>query len=971
MAGYIFSAKQSHFMKFITFASLNPLQLLLVLILTWSNFSCAAQVDFTPLTGDAHSSIVVFVSPNGDDANLGTVDAPLQTVQAARDLAAIYLHQHPRADKPVRIFLRGGRYTQSEPLVFRPEHSGTAEAPIIYAAYRDEAVAISGGREIVGDWRPVAGKDFYVTEVPKQDSENWVFNTLYVNGESRMRARTPNADQKTFRADGRVPGWDWKRSMRFFEGDIEPSWTTLPNADIIFLMTWTGVHHQVDKIDFDLRGLELASPAGQHQLGPRIDFRYYIANLYEGLDAPGEWYLDAEKQLLYYYPLPDERIDYLSVFAPVLTGRLVSFEGDVVGDAPVVHLKFHGIQFMHTDTDRNRWNGVYRQAHGFLDSAIHAVGLLHSEFYRCEIRNVGEHGLTLSKGSQHNLIRQCRIWDTGGGGVQIGIGGGIEAGNSVPEGILEARASVGVTDPYVQDHPRSDVLYNTLENSIIHRVGTYWHGGYGVCLRFASYTQIKHNEIFDTHYTAIASDARWSFDGQNFSRGNEVSYNHLHHIGRRYHSDGAAIYQFGPGDNHYHHNLIHDVFAYPHVNSMKGIYFDQQTQNLIAEKNIIYNIEGVGLNQNWGIQNTYLNNIVAFTEGGATRGRADKPESAFNSLSLRRNVFVSDDGIGLGARWPSTQGEDHVVNNLFYDIHGKELSFWGQSLKEWQASSGLGTGTVLADPGFLDAENLDFTLRSRNSALGQIGFEPFDHEIRKAGLYGDSEWTDLPDRLSSGIRATLPSWTRQELARLGANFEQNFDALNVGDRMPGRFMSSGFNEEEGSNLRVTSKESFSGDQALELIDTPEGSRPWTPSLTLRMSDAEISLKNYRIEFGFAIKLDSADPVEVDTHFREDSRGQIKGPHLRFLPSGEIIASGASLATVEPGTWIQADIVMGQGIKRGSYDLRLRFNDKEETYSLNFDREFDEIESWLLLCSKRHTGKAYVDDLYMRTYIPKP
>ena len=40
-------------------------------------------------------------------------------------------------------------------------------------------------------------------------------------------------------------------------------------------------------------------------MGIRADQRFYAYNLLEELDAPGEWYLDRQKGLLYFYPPSD------------------------------------------------------------------------------------------------------------------------------------------------------------------------------------------------------------------------------------------------------------------------------------------------------------------------------------------------------------------------------------------------------------------------------------------------------------------------------------------------------------------------------------------------------------------------------------------------------------------------------------------------------------------------------------------
>ncbi|NDV61720.1 right-handed parallel beta-helix repeat-containing protein [Puniceicoccales bacterium CK1056] len=701
-----------------------------------------------------------YVSPDGRDSDSGTLDNPLQTLQAARDKASAYLASNLSSDGAVVVYLREGVYQQDSTIVFRPQHSGRANSPVIYAAFADETVVISGGKAITGIWEPVEGKPFYSITIPEAASGNWKFNSLYVNGESRTRARTPNYDEKMLRANGRVPRWSQELSLRFWEGDIDPTWSDLSNIDIVIPMTWTPVHHQIDVIDFDRRGVELASVGGQHQLYGDDYFRYYLSNVYEGLDVPGEWYLNPHTGVLYYYPYSGENLGEVSVVAPVVSSQLMSFEGNAVEDETISYIEFKGLEFRHTDTNREKWNGAYRQAHAFLDAAIYAEGLTHCIFNDCTFENLGEYAIELEVGSQDNVIFQCLFRDLGGGALQAGI--------FSLQDIQRARNSVGFVYEDVDTHPRTDVLRNRIENCIINKIGTYWTGVYAINIRFASYTQVLHNEIFDTHYSGVAIDARWTnFSGENYCHGNELAYNHVHHIGRGLHSDGGAFYQHGPTDNHYHHNVVHDLTKFPHRNEMKGIFLDAQSQGAIAEKNLIYDTEGAGLIQNWGLGNIFRNNIVSFTEGGAKRGKADpNDESAFNHLYLYSNVFISNDGVGLGQAWPPSQGEDIIRDNLFYDINQETLTFWGLSLEDWQAQSGLGQGTLIADPGVADPLQRDFTISTQNAALQQIGFQPFSGEVENAGVYGAESWTGLPQQLAANIRGKVPHWTESEIRAL-------------------------------------------------------------------------------------------------------------------------------------------------------------------------------------------------------------
>jgi len=57
------------------------------------------------------SAAELYVSPTGSDSAVGTERAPFRTITRARDAAR-------QLRKPVTVYLRGGNYALSEPVVF-------------------------------------------------------------------------------------------------------------------------------------------------------------------------------------------------------------------------------------------------------------------------------------------------------------------------------------------------------------------------------------------------------------------------------------------------------------------------------------------------------------------------------------------------------------------------------------------------------------------------------------------------------------------------------------------------------------------------------------------------------------------------------------------------------------------------------------------------------------------------------------
>jgi hypothetical protein len=141
---------------------------------------CAGTVMVTGAQGTD-----IFVSPSGNDGNSGSMSAPLATLTAARDKA----DQLKTATTGVRVFLRGGTYYLSAPLVFGPSNSGTAAAPIRYVAYGTEKPVVSGGIKVTSNWTTSTGQ-IMVTTI----ATGLKVDGLFLNGKRQILARYPNFD---------------------------------------------------------------------------------------------------------------------------------------------------------------------------------------------------------------------------------------------------------------------------------------------------------------------------------------------------------------------------------------------------------------------------------------------------------------------------------------------------------------------------------------------------------------------------------------------------------------------------------------------------------------------------------------------------------------------------------------------------------------------------------------------------------
>ena len=374
----------------------------------------------------------------------------------ARDAIRRLKDQAP-LHKPTRVLLRGGVYAVGEPVAFFEGDSGTKEAPISYAAYPGERPILSGGIPIAG-WKKAEGP-LWTTTVPGVKEGRWFFRSLFVDGKRCTPARTPNEGSE-FAADVIKP---LHRSMqddvvssyglRYHDQDIKP-WSNLDDAVVVVYHAWTAARHCIASVDFAHKIVRFTN-RGQFPVGWCAAPRYYVENVREALDAPGEFYLDRKTGLLSYYPRQGEDMTQARAMAP-RPETLLKLEGNAAGNMPVDYLRFEGITFEHTDWVMPRDEMVDIQSAAFLKTAtILCRGVRHSTFERCDFAHLSGYALWLERGCTDDRVVQCHMHDL-------------------------APAACGSARPCCPACTRNKPSAMRCSNCFIHDGGRVFHAGMGV-----------------------------------------------------------------------------------------------------------------------------------------------------------------------------------------------------------------------------------------------------------------------------------------------------------------------------------------------------------------------------------------------------------------------------------------------------------------------------------------------------------
>jgi hypothetical protein len=259
---------------------------------------------------------------------------------------------------------------------------------------------------------------------------------------------------------------------------------------------WANSYERAATIDLEQRLLKTAPPYGLY--GFRKGQRFYFLNVLEELDQPGEWFLDRNKGILYFWP-PAETGPQREILLSLLDQPLLRLRN-------VSQAIFQGITF-----EATRGN------------AVEINGGTGNRIAGCTIQNIGDYGVRIEGGTSNGVIG-CDIFDTGDGGVSLSGGdrktltpGGhyVENCHFARQGrwskcyvpaVLMGGVGNRASHNLIHDHPHCAVLFNGNEHLV-------------------EFNEIHHIALETGDVGAIYTGRDWTF------RGNRIRHNFIHHTG--------------------------------------------------------------------------------------------------------------------------------------------------------------------------------------------------------------------------------------------------------------------------------------------------------------------------------------------------------------------------------------------------------------------------------------------------------
>jgi len=664
-----------------------------------------------------------YISPAGNDGwsgrlarpNATSTDGPFATLERARDAVRELKARGGLPATGVTVELNGGTYELARPLELSTQDGGAENAPIIYRAAPGETVRVVGGRTVTG-WSPVT--DPALLQRLDQPARGQVWQAdLKAHGISDLQginsagtyqsdpglevffqdqpmtlARYPNSgylhiaaalDASGTRQTGEVAAPDGKfvcddpRLARW--ADEQGIW-----LHGFWIWDWADLRVPLASVDAATDTLTIDATAGR-PFRLRTGQWFYAENALPELDSPGEWYLDRDSSILYFWPP-----------APLSAGQVVvSDTRDLVQLRDVSHVTFRGL--------------LLEAGRG---SAFVIAGGEGVRIAACTLRNLGNWAIRVRGGTQHGVVG-CDIYQTGQGGIHLEGG---DRPTLTPAGHYADNNHIhhiARWDPVYQQGIAVFGVGNRAVHNLIDNV-PHVAIGFSGNDHVIEYNEI-HSAVFQSNdagaiYTS-PPDETWSM------RGHKIRYNYLHNIHGFQNKGCLGVY-------------LDDCFSSADISS--NIFYDVATPILIG-----------GGRDNLMTNNMFIKCGRAFSIDARGLGWA----KGVGEFATRELIGFNYKQPPWSVRYPELLNllEDEPLAPKG-NVLARNICWggpWGWTEPNAQALVKFEHNLIDTDPRFLGTPPEDFRFADDSPAIG-LGFRPIPAD--QIGVYASDDRASWPVR---------------------------------------------------------------------------------------------------------------------------------------------------------------------------------------------------------------------------------
>lgn len=681
----------------------------------------------SPITLAEDSPTIIFVALDGNDSNSGTEKEPLATLTAARDMIRELKNQNKLASGGAVVYIREGEYSFQEGLKLTKEDSGTKEAPIVYRNYPGEEVKFVGGANIPVDKftkvtdesvlerivdknarsrivcvdmfalgytslpeLPWPGSYSYYKPMPqitgKTSPEAWA-PELIIDGTAMTVARYPNEDylyiESVIEPGAETRFWNYDETS---ENYVKPEdriptpftitvddnrvakWSDAKDALMYgsFKFSWASQTVPLASVNASNNSITSKYPS-LYSVIPKQYF--YVYNLLEEIDIPGEYFVDRNEGKLYLYP-PVNGLNN------VMYTTLDTYMFDLL-ETSYVTIKGIDMSYMRC-------------------GAVKMKDTTGCEVEDCEISYSSK--IAISVNGIENKVYDCYLHDVAGG---IGVSGGDFETLTKSMNVIENN-----------EIERADRLSKTYSPGITFEgVGHYilhnkLHEADHDLMQFSGNEHtIAYNEIYDG--CLHTDDMGAVYAGRDLTnRGNQIIHNYIHDIGDK--SAGTQGVQGVFLDDFWSAALI------------KGNVFENITGGAVkfagsyneVSNNLFINCEKTAglLNRSFTYGNSdYISQLVDPLK--------EKPY-IYNDIWLEKYPTIANVVDENGN--PDVNSHITARNNVLYNTPAFKIS--SEIAETVTTENNI---EYKSDPGFYDIEGKNYLLNKDSDVYGKIpDFEP-------------------------------------------------------------------------------------------------------------------------------------------------------------------------------------------------------------------------------------------------------
>lgn len=467
--------------------------------MTYKNFLPALLIAVSSLCACAHEFV-------GD----------VQALEKLRDDARAARQEGCSGD--VVVTIPQGDYYLPRPLVLNGNDSGTEQSRTVFRG--EGKVRFLSGVVLTG-WKVVT--DESVLNVLPESARGKVYQAdaralgvtdfgspdrggaeLFFDDKPMTLSRYPNkgfikiADVAVLDKDDRGTKMS-TRGAFFYEDDRVSNWINEkdPWLSGYWCYDWSESKQRIDKLDPDKKFVELKDP--QHSYGYRKGQWFYGFNLLSELDQPGEYYIDREAGIVYFYA-PVDNVEQLNAGEAILTGGTTALQLQDVN-----YVTFESVTI-----------------EGCRQVAVHVRNCKNIALKNLLIRNGGDAGFFCNGGGD-SVIDNCEVYGMGSAGIAVYAG----------DRKTLTKSNWTIQNCYTHHFARIQRVYNP---------GLSLHG-VGITARNNLITDAPHNGIlFSGNYIVMeyneiarvcweSNDAGAVYCGRNWTmRGNVFRYNYMHDV---------------------------------------------------------------------------------------------------------------------------------------------------------------------------------------------------------------------------------------------------------------------------------------------------------------------------------------------------------------------------------------------------------------------------------------------------------